>query len=173
MVSSKVVLIDFDNTLFFTEKSIKLAAKEVLGKGLSGPTVRKLDKKIKHRIYELTHSKYYDSAEINDAMVFRLSKRQDYRVVVLTARHSTVQAYTIKSLKNSNIRYDRLLSRNGKAKEMRDEDWKLEVVKRYAKRYDIIEFYDDKPENAAIVKNAGLGAHVSVFRVERNKIFRL
>ncbi|MDE1805096.1 MAG: hypothetical protein KGH59_04945, partial [Candidatus Micrarchaeota archaeon] len=60
MAEKELILVDFDNTLFFTDKTAILASKELLGLKLTGTMVRMLPREIKSKVYELGYSKYRD-----------------------------------------------------------------------------------------------------------------
>ena len=145
--SDRIVLVDLDGTLLFTENSEGLAAKEVTGRKLKRSSIRKLDRQTKHKVYSLAQSKYADAATPNRMLKRRLSRIDKANIVILTARHSDTRSHTVAALKKHGIMYGRLLCRSGKARELDDEEWKLKMLRKYSKAYSRVELYDDKIDN--------------------------
>ena len=57
-MDGRAIVVDFDDTLFFTQKSKEAASMEVLGKKLSKQEIRALEpKELKSQIYELGATK--------------------------------------------------------------------------------------------------------------------
>ena len=170
--SNRIVLVDLDGTLLFTESSEGLAAKEVTGRRLKRSSIRKLDRQTKHKVYSLAQSKYADAATPNMMLKRRLSRIGKANIVILTARHSDTRSNTVAALKKHRIMYGRLLCRSGKAKELDDEEWKLRVLTKYAKAYSRVELYDDKIDNLEYMHDRIEMPNVSFMKVSRESITR-
>lgn len=168
--SGRVALVDLDGTLLFTENSEGLAAKEVTGKRLRRSSIRKLDRETKHKVYSLAQSKYADAATPNEKLKRRLSRIGKANIIILTARHSDTRRHTVIALKKHGIMYGKLLCRSGKAKELDDEEWKLRMLRKYAKAYSKVELYDDKPDNLAYMRDRIGMPNVSFIKVSRDSI---
>ncbi|MDG7045516.1 MAG: hypothetical protein JRN32_01705 [Nitrososphaerota archaeon] len=65
----RLMVVDFDNTLFFTDVCIKKASKEIVGRALGAKQVRKLDKKEKRLILNAAFSKYWKDSIPNRKML--------------------------------------------------------------------------------------------------------
>lgn len=149
----RLVVLDFDETLFFTSVAIKRATKRLLGrKDLSITEIRKLPRDLKIKIYRLAYSRYRDHSIPNTKLLAHLSKYQkDYRRVILTARGEDLRNHTISLVKKHKIKIDGYHFR--KDLSHKDEDWKLQKLKKFVKRYPIVELYEDKKENIDYIKN--------------------
>ncbi|MDE1873811.1 MAG: hypothetical protein KGI04_01680 [Candidatus Micrarchaeota archaeon] len=170
---SDALLVDFDDTLFFTGGALPLATKDVLGKRMARDEIRRLDRKTKHRIYEVAQTKYTGMSVPNRLMIWKLRRVKNAEIVVMTARSAKLRGYTVRLLKKHNIRFDRLLMRDRKALLLRDEEWKLREIMKFLKAYANVSYYDDKIENisyakARVAKRAGFG----MFLVKPNKIIK-
>jgi hypothetical protein len=166
----RVALVDLDGTLLFTEDAEGLAAQEVTGRRLRRSSIRKLDRQTKHMIYSLAQSKYADKATPNEKLKKRLSRIDAANIVILTARHSDTRRHTVMALKKHGIVYGKLLCRSGKAKELDDEEWKLRVLKRYARAYGRVELYDDKADNLKYMRDRIGMPNVSFIKVSEGSI---
>lgn len=168
--NDRVALVDLDGTLLFTENSEGLAAKEVTGRRLRRSSIRKLDRGTKHKVYSLAQTKYAGAATPNERLKRRLSRIGESNVIILTARHSDTRRHTVMALKRHGIMYAKLLCRGGKARELDDEEWKLRVLKRYAKVYKKVELYDDKLDNLAYMRDRIGMPNVSFIKVSKDSI---
>ena len=168
--SDRIVLVDLDGTLLFTENSEGLAAKEVTGRKLKRSSIRKLDRQTKHKVYSLAQSKYADAATPNRMLKRRLSRIDKANIVILTARHSDTRSHTVAALKKHGIMYGRLLCRSGKARELDDEEWKLKMLRKYSKAYSRVELYDDKIDNLEYMYDRISTSNVFFMRVSKGSI---
>lgn len=168
----KLVVLDFDDTLFFTQGSVTKATKELLNRtDLSKAQVRKLPKKTKSAVYELAYSKYKHHSKPNMKLVKFLEKsRKDWKIIVLTARGRTLHADTLSLIKKHKIRISGFYSRADIAGA--DEVWKLGRVKAYAKRYTEVELYEDKRENIEYIKQRIGSYNIKFYLVTKRAIRR-
>jgi len=146
------MVVDFDNTLFFTDGCIRKASKEIAGKTLDSNEVRKLDKKEKGRILNVAFSKYWEDSIPNRKMLNLLKsnyKKPDMKVIILTARFSNNKKNTIKLLSKNKVPYNKLICRESKYRHVHDEEWKLLTLKNIIKttRPRSVELFEDKREN--------------------------
>jgi FMN phosphatase YigB (HAD superfamily) len=149
----KLAIVDFDDTLFFTSEScIRMACTEKFGAGMTTKEIRNLGKKEKGDVYNLAFTKYKDYSIPNEKLIERLSSH-DGDIMVLTARFDIVYKDTEYLLKKHGISYDKLILKDQKSYGLRDEDWKLGVVKNLLNEYSEIYFYDDKEENVKHIKS--------------------
>ncbi len=168
--NGNVALVDLDGTLLIVDRQISLASKEILGKSLTPREVSGLPRREKHVVYTLAQSKYAYAAAANRAMKRRLDRMRGVRIVILTARHSDVRKHTLASLRNAGVRYDAIVCRSGKARLLEDEEWKLRVARRFAKRFRHVYLYDDKKDNLTYIKKRLKSRNVSLLRVSRGSV---
>ena len=96
----KIVICDLDGTLVDENNAIRKISKEIIGKELNRQEVRKLDRKIKSKIYDLAQQRieYYTPKKKVLNIVNKL-KEQGFFIVVLTARSDKVKKETEELLK--------------------------------------------------------------------------
>lgn len=168
--TGKIALVDLDGTLLLVDRQIELASKEVLGKSLTSEELSSLPVRKKHPVYTLAQSKYAYAATANAVMKRRLAGMEGTRIVILTARHADVLKYTLESLRKEGVKYDKLICRGGKARLLEDEEWKLRVARRFAKRFGRVCLYDDKPDNLAYIRKRLAASNVSLFKVSKGSV---
>jgi len=167
---SGLVVLDFDDTLFFTQQSLKLATKQLLKRtDLNKAAIRKMPNALKGRIYTLAYSKYKDYSKPNLALIKRLERlRKENAIIVLTARGPKLISHTRYLIDKHSIDLDGIYHRknvNGM-----DEAWKMGQLKKYSKRYKTISLYEDKMENIAFIR-AGLSSKkISYYLVTKSRI---
>jgi len=142
----KILLVDYDNTLFDTNECVKASAKELWGLDVDGEEVRKIKKEGKSAIYSLAYTKYSHLAKPNYAMINYVKDMvsEGNIVFVLTARHCSVRPYVDFSLLSHGIIVSGIICRNDEEMKMRDEEWKAKIIELFEGE---IEVYDDKEEN--------------------------
>jgi hypothetical protein len=169
--NGKVALVDFDNTLFFTGKPTRLATIEMFGKALGRDTVRNMDRDVKRQIYELAHSKYKWHSTPHSFLIRRLKLKKGSKIVIMTARSVSLRSHTLDLIRKHGVRYDRLMLRDEKAMALKDEEWKLQQIKKFLKNYESVSYYDDKEENIAYVRKAiGRSKRLRTFQVLPERI---
>jgi hydroxymethylpyrimidine pyrophosphatase-like HAD family hydrolase len=152
MSYEKIVICDLDGTLVEESEAIKEASKELLGKELSRQEVRKLDKKLKAKIYDLAQSKIekYIPKKKTIEIVNKL-KEEGFFVVIMTARFDRVKKETEELLKRIGVKYDLLLIRNSEEMKIDDEVWKAQKLKEFFGKENV--YLEDKPENILFMIN--------------------
>ena len=174
----RLMVVDLDNTLFFTDKCIKKASKEIAGITLDSNQVRKLDKKEKRQILSVAFSKYWKESIPNRKMLRLLKsnyKKSDMKVIILTARFSDSKKNTIKLLSKNNVPYNRLICRESKYRNMHDEEWKLLTLKNIIKttKPRSVELFEDKRENITHIAPYMKGVEFASYMVGKESIVAL
>lgn len=170
----RLVLLDFDGTLFFTDKSVSMASKDILGKALPKNKIRELPRRVKSRVYELGFSKYRDMGVPNGKLIdFIKQKRRNANIMVLTARFDGSKRDIIYLLKKGGVPDAKLVCRRRAEMHMHDEDWKASMVKSLAKGYKHVELFEDKLENIRHIKSDTGADNIDFFLVRRNFIRRV
>ncbi|MDE1871480.1 MAG: hypothetical protein KGI06_04560 [Candidatus Micrarchaeota archaeon] len=165
-----LLLVDFDDTLFFTKEGIELSSKEVLGRRIDREAVRKLPNDIKEKIYKLAQSKYTKYSKLNKTLYKVISKSVDYDIFILTARTNKTRIFTEKLLSTNRVNYDELIIR--KSYKIKDELWKSNIVKKLSKSYKKIKLYDDKEDNICYISENNREKNIEFYIVSNNKIER-
>jgi hypothetical protein len=169
--NGKIALVDFDNTLFFTDKPAMLATMELFGKALGRDTVKNMDRGVKRQIYELAYSKYKWHSTPHSFLIRRLKSKKGSKIVIMTARSVSLRSHTLDLIRKHGVRYDRLMLRDEKAMALKDEAWKLQQIKKFLKNYESVSYYDDKEENIAYVRKAiGRSKRLRTFQVLPERI---
>ncbi|BFH72288.1 hypothetical protein SJAV_02320 [Sulfurisphaera javensis] len=142
----KILLVDYDNTLFNTNDCVKASAKELWGIEIDGEELRKIKREGKSAVYSLAYTKYSHLAKPNVKMIDYIKKRisEGDIVFVLTARHCSVRPYADFSLLSHGIIVSGIICRNDEEMKMKDEEWKAKIISLFDGE---IEVYDDKEEN--------------------------
>ncbi len=143
----KLIVVDFDNTLFFTNRTSFLASKELFNIGLTHADIRKLPEDVRRSIYHLAATKYGEHSRPNKELHERLAGSRNANVMILTARHNSSDEHTMRLLKKHGVRIKRLRSRNSSEMGIDDGEWKGKVVSRIAGRYGEVDVYEDKLAN--------------------------
>ncbi|EZQ11542.1 hypothetical protein CM19_00810 [Candidatus Acidianus copahuensis] len=96
----KILLVDYDNTLFDTNRCVEASAKELWKIDVKGEDVRKINREGKSAVYSLAYTKYSHLAIPNQHMINFVKERikEGDIVFVLTARHCSVRPYVDFSL---------------------------------------------------------------------------
>jgi len=169
-IKKKLIILDFDDTLFFTHGAVRKAAEELLGnKNLSKKQVRKLPTPTKTRVYSLAYSKYKHESKPNNLLLEHLRKsRKGYDIIVLTARLKSQHNNTLSLIEKHNIKIQGIQTRQDLA--VQDEEWKLQKIKYYLKKYPRLELYEDKRENIVYIKNKVNSENIRYYLVTKNNI---
>jgi hypothetical protein len=170
--SGRAAVVDFDNTLFFTDECTIMASKDIYGRLMSIKEIRSLPKPEKHRIYRLGFDKYHKKSRPNLPMINKL-KKSSATLILLTAR-SKDDSETITSLiASSGLEFNRLIFRPKKYLIGHDEEWKLGELGKISQKYEEIEFYEDKIENIMHAKKNIGSRNIQYFRVSGASIRRV
>jgi hypothetical protein len=167
-----LLMVDLDDTLFFTEESIKKAAKEVLGREKDHRAVRKMAREIKAQIYDLAHSKYINYSRVNPTLAQLLGRSRDTRNVVFTARPTSLHKHTLSLIDTYGLNVHEVISRPDKHLGMKDEEWKLKKLKemKVLDKYDKIALFDDKIENIRHFREGLKSAKVDYYLVANDAV---
>lgn len=160
----RAAVVDFDNTLFFTDECTIMASKYLYGRRMPIEEIRSLSKPEKYRIYRLGFEKYHKKSRPNTLMIRKL-KKSDAELILLTARTKEDSKTIMSLIASSGLEFDRLIFRPKKYLSVHDEEWKLGELNKISKKYDEIEFYEDKIENILHAKNDLLGQKMKCFKV--------
>ena len=171
------VVVDFDNTLFFTDRCAVAAAKEITGKPMTIESIRALPKKKKHEIYRLGFAKYYRFSKPNLKMIDRLSRishnPETGKIILLSAKPIADRERIQSLLDSQGVRIDSFIFRPKKYLFKHDEEWKLSKMEKLSEKYDTIDIYEDKADNISHIRD-GLGSDkAKYFLVSKNSIRQL
>jgi hypothetical protein len=168
------IVVDFDNTLFFTDMCAIRAAKEITQKKMSIKSIRLLPKIEKHKIYRLGFAKYYKGAKPNTNMVkrlVRLSKTRPSDALILLSAKPNADKNRVKYLIDSQgISFDSFVFRPKKYLFDHDEEWKLVEIGKLLKKYNAIDIYEDKIDNIKHIAKKLSPANMNYFLVSKNSI---
>ncbi|QIW24729.1 hypothetical protein EWF20_11690 [Sulfolobus sp. S-194] len=142
----KILLVDYDNTLFNTNECVKASTKELWGIEADSEEIRKIKREGKSAVYSLAYTKYSHLAKPNLNMINYIKDRikEGDLVFVLTARHCSVRPYADFSLLSHGVIVSGIICRNDEEMKLKDEEWKAKIISLFKGE---IEVYDDKEEN--------------------------
>jgi hypothetical protein len=164
----KLIISDFDDTLFFTEHSIAFASHELFGVVMTRKEVRNLDKPIISKIYDLAFSKYKDNLEPNTKLMDKYARMmtEGYEFMILSARGEQLREEVKYGLRLYDIKCEKIVLSNNDRR-VSDEEWKSNFIKDYISDYDEILFFDDKIENLNMVREKVTDSRIRHFLVDR------
>ncbi len=168
----KLIVVDFDNTLFFTNRASFLASKELLSRGLTHAGIHRLPEGIRRRIYHLAATKYGRHSILNKALRRRLARARDAEIMILTARHNSSDAHTKMLLVKHGLNISKFRSRSESEMNIDDGQWKGRVIARIAAGYQEVEVYEDKRGNIGYMRDAigGRGVRATFYIVTPRSI---
>jgi len=173
MATKRLVVLDFDGTLFFTDVPVSMAAKELLGKPMAVSSVRKLSKSVKGKVYDLAFSKYTSKSRPNLLLINKIARQgPDHRIIVLTKRGDRRKPQTWDLIKANGIKFVEGIYSTDNF-DIGDEQWKLQKMRAYLKKYQRISLYEDKKENIDYIKARLSSPKVSYYLVSRRQIKRI
>ena len=155
----RIVVVDFDDTLFFVKECIGAASLELLGRRLSRSQLRELrPKEMKWKIYDLAFLKYSSLSKPNRRMINILSRERDAGtyILILTARPEKTKKETMALLRKYKVRFNSIKLRENGLAHSSDEEWKLGRINGLAERYGDITIYEDKRDNISYFKHGVL-----------------
>lgn len=164
----KLIVSDFDDTMFFTENSMAFAAMELLGMPLSRASVRKLDKSVKSKVYDLAYSKYKDSMEPNVRLImkYRKMQREGYELMIFSAKGDSMRKEVEHSLAVYGIKHDKMVLQDGRNR-IEDSEWKAGEIAKHIDGYDEVLLFEDKTGNIETIKGRVKDDRVRYFLVDR------
>ncbi len=168
---SSLLLVDLDGTLFFTERCVELASRDVLGKRMDKESVRKLPEETKEKIYKIAQSKYDKYTKLNKKLNRILSKNRSSSIFILTARTRKTRKFTEGLLERNNVNFDKLIFRD--SYKINDEVWKLKAVNRFSRSFSKISLYEDKIDNIDYIRNHAGNRNIDFYAVSADKIKKL
>lgn len=143
----RLVVLDFDGTLYFTSESARAAAKELYGiTKISSHRYNSLPTKAKVAVDYLGYSKYASLSTLNAALVNYLGKSQaktDF--VVITGRDSKLRTPTLALTEKSGLMVKRAFFAPNMARHAMT--WRLKTIKGLARGYKSVEIYDDRKDH--------------------------
>ncbi|BFI76683.1 hypothetical protein [Sulfurisphaera ohwakuensis] len=163
----KILLVDYDNTLFNTNECVKASAKELWGIEADSEEIRKIKREGKSAVYSLAYTKYSHLAKPNLKMINYIKDRikEGDLVFVLTARHCSVRPYADFSLLSHGVIVSGIICRNDEEMRLKDEEWKAKIISLFKGE---IEVYDDKEEN--LIYFSKLFKNIKYFLVKEDEI---
>lgn len=166
-----LLLVDLDDTLFFTGRCVELAGEDVMGKRMKKEEIRKLPENTKERIYKIAQSKYDKYTRLNKKLNKILARIDDSDIFILTARTKKTKGFTERLLERNNVKFDRIIFRDNYR--IKDEVWKLKLVNRFSKLYQKITLYEDKFDNINYIRDHAKGKNMGFYAVSGGKIKKL
>lgn len=171
MHGRKLIVLDFDNTLFFADAANRKAAKELFKKELTRGQIRKLPNAQKGDILALANSKYAHMLKPNSPLIRKIRRLAlSHKVIILSARKIRKGDQTASLLERAGVKYDERHHRRNIL--IPDEEWKLRKIKALAKGYGQIEIYDDKRENLKYISKYIEKGGAHFYHVEGESISR-
>lgn len=166
--SRKLLVLDFDNTLFFTERAIHMAAKDVFGEELTLEDMYKMEAAVKKPLFEHANTKYKEYLEPNGRLIGLSEdlRLKGYEVIVLSGRHEGHLENTRYSLDLHGVKYKKIIL-SPKGRTTSDYEWKSKALSPYVSHYNEIIFFDDKMENIEYIKKAFSKRKIRFFLVDR------
>ena len=164
-----LTIVDFDDTLFFTGRCIENASKKITGRRMGRRAVRKLPKALKAKVYALAFSKYSHNS-IPNLRLHKILSRAKGPVYVLSARLNGNKAKMLDLMRQHGVQADRIITRKDASK--KDEEWKLLIFKKMAKRNQRIIAYEDKRDNIAYIKERMGKSSPTFYLVSPNAVKR-
>ncbi|MCL5009834.1 MAG: hypothetical protein M1433_02570 [Candidatus Parvarchaeota archaeon] len=164
----RLLVLDFDDTLFFTEEALSLASEEVFGKRIPVSEIRKMENAVKQPFYEHTAVKYKEYLKPNGRLIglSKTLKLKGYEVIVLSGRHEGQLEETKYSLDLHKIPYKAIiLSKKGRT--ISNAEWKARALSEYIPRYHEILFFDDDIANIKFIKKKFAGKNIRFFLVNK------
>jgi len=163
----KILLVDYDNTLFNTNECVKASAKELWGIEADSEEIRKIKREGKSAVYSLAYTKYSHLAKPNLKMINYIKDRikEGDLVFVLTARHCSARPYADFSLLSHGVIVSGIICRNDEEMRLKDEEWKAKIISLFKGE---IEVYDDKEEN--LIYFSKLFKNIKYFLVKEDEI---
>ncbi len=147
-----LVLVDFDNTLFFGDESLRHAERDMFGRLLAKRELKSLDRRVRFKLHALAYTKYHHLIRPHREMIERVKKIDGAKTIIMSARGESLRALTEALLAEQEIKVDGLLLRNKQEMKMHDEEWKLMQVRHFMRRYRQLSAYEDKLENLEYIR---------------------
>ncbi len=165
-----IIVSDFDGTLFFGEKSLMAASKEVLGQELLVAEVRKLPMQIKGRIYDLANRKYSSLLVPNESLIeaYRTYKKEGYEIIILSARGEETMRETREALNKYNVPYDSVVLAPDHS--IGDGEWKLSVLDSLIAGCKRVMLFEDKQDNIDLLKQHARNRSIRYYLVSEGGI---
>lgn len=171
MRGRKLIVLDFDNTLFFADAADGIASKELFKKKLTRAQIRKLPNVQKGNILALANSKYAHMLKPNNALIRKIRRLgRSRKVIILSARKIRKGDQTASLLERAGMKYDERYHRRNIL--IPDEEWKLRKIKVLAKGYGQMDIYDDKKENLRYLSKHLDPGRAHFYHVEGESISR-
>ncbi len=164
----RLIISDFDDTLFFTDKSMALATKEIAGKELHGQEFRELDSGQKRRIFITAFRKYKEGLYPNEKLIQKYKELHDsgYELIIMSARGEELRPETQHGIETHRIPAGRIVLADGRYKTS-DREWKFGMLKELIEGYDEVLFFDDLIENIAYIQERFNGPKMRYFLVSK------
>lgn len=165
----KLVVSDFDDTLFFTDKAFAAAGNEVIGRPVINTEVLKLEYEQRFAIFYRAFRKHKDLLYPNSKLIEKyLGLHSDgYEIIVMSARGEELRPETRHTLEKHSIPHSKLiLSDNNYS--ISDMEWKLRALRGMTEGYDEILFFDDRPDSINYIRERLNDPRVKFFLVDKN-----
>jgi hypothetical protein len=162
---------DFDDTLFFNKKALISAAKDlyeivIKEKKEDDKTLNDLEltigegripngfsKKWKSQLYALAYVKYSSELSPNEPLINYLGEfvKQGNKLIILSARGEEFRKQTEEMLNRYGLSYSKVILKENH--ELKDEEWKMQEIRKLSKRYSHLVLFEDKEENIRYIIN--------------------
>lgn len=170
----RLVLLDFDDTIVLNYYARKAAAKEVTGRSMREPEIRRLERQIKSQVYHLAATKYMTMMIPNRKVISMIEREKAKKeVIILTARLSNIEDETRSLLKKYSIAYDRLIMRDVSLEHMEYAVWKTREIKRLLSSYERIYLYEDRLDNIKHFRAKFGDSKIRYFHVVKSSISQI
>ncbi len=166
-----IFISDFDDTLFFTDKSINAASMDMFGKNLSWSEIRALPGDTKHALYNRAYTTYMDLLEPNTRLIDAYTRHinNGAEVIILSARGEELRTETEQMLKKYGIPYREVILPADHS--TRDQEWKCSLLEKLLEKEssDLL-FVEDKTENLEYARSRLLSDRVKYLLVTKEGI---
>lgn len=168
--SEKLIILDFDETLFFTFRAIQKAANEIIGmNNVSKEEIRRLPIKDKSKIYDLAYSKYVIDSEPNLKLIKYLETLDsNSKIIVLSAAGIILKSRALELIKKYKIKLDDVIFREDVSEA--DELWKLREIKKLSEGYGHVDIFEDKIDNIEYIRKNVPAGTFTFYLVTKDKI---
>ena len=171
MAGKKLIVLDFDGTLFFSYSAARAASRELLKRDLTMTQIKKLPTNMKGKVYSRAYSKYAHLIAPNNAMIRRMRRAMaNNDLVIMTARPARHGDRTDSYLSGAKIKRIKRYHRNDVS--IPDKVWKLSTLMKITKGYGTIDVYEDKATNLRHFANNLDENKFNFYHVKNNVIRR-
>ncbi|HDM91782.1 MAG TPA: hypothetical protein ENG69_00095 [Candidatus Korarchaeota archaeon] len=153
---------DIDDTIFDASKRLREALRKAGVRGTSSPNLRGPQREVFWRFFLSEELLPLDAPHASVVRLVRSKKKSGLAIILVTGRPERLRRATIRQLDEAGVPFDELhMRREGDRRP--EAEFKVEVVRRLSKSWDVREFHDNNPEVieavARLLPNADLFIH--------------